>query len=213
MDLFTELFNSINNVFNYAVSYIMNDMLPNIVYYLIYYYSKIEMFFIQMNRKYNINEGIEDIEYFELIKDGKVAHKIVRDEWDNITDNLLDVEYDFIIYTKNKDKVILNSYQSVVEYEKAGYKFVLVEIIYPGSVSIEILFSNEKYNYLIVNNVFDNKFITYFLKEHYLNDITRNNIENINEYSNIRIIDDNINIHELLSSQNITILKDKFITI
>ena len=163
-----------------------------------------------MNRSTVINE---DVEYFELIKDSKVTHKIARDEWDNISDNLLDVDYDFIIYTKNKDKVFLNSYTSVVNYEIADFKFVLVEIIYDGSTSIKVNFSNSQYNYLVVNNIFNKQFISYFLLEHCLHDVMENNIQNVAEYSSIKIIDNNINIHELNSFQTIIILKDKFTTV
>jgi hypothetical protein len=85
-----------------------------------------------------------------------------------------DVDYDFIIYS-HYDKVekIVNKTiftkmpdESDFQYSTADIRFVLTEVEINDKI-IKVEFKTDNYNYYIVNNVINHKFLEYFLKKYY----------------------------------------------
>jgi hypothetical protein len=86
-------------------------------------------------------------------------------------------DFDFIIYCHNIknngtiNKLILNELPkneiyNNLKYEETIYNFLLCELIV-GDKIIKIDFKTSDYNFMIVNNKINAKFINYFMKKHY----------------------------------------------
>lgn len=112
------------------------------------------------------------------------------------------------------NKIILHSQPFIFEYEVSNIKFFLFEVIMEYDKSFKLYLNTNEYNFYIVNNIIDKRFIIYFLNQY--------NICNLKEYYddlekiekiNIKIIDHNVNIKEffLTDKQYIKILKDDYI--
>jgi len=97
------------------------------------------------------------------------------------------------------------TYLESLKVEQADYKFIMTEITINNN-NISIHFTNEKYNYLIVDNKLNNQFIMYFLKTHYtdfVKDLSDSEIENYK----IKIIDHNVNVVEFDNTKSLIINK------
>jgi hypothetical protein len=97
------------------------------------------------------------------------------------------------------------TYIESLKVEQADYKFIMTEITIDNN-NISIHFTNEKYNYLIVDNKLNNQFIMYFLKTHYtdfVKDLSDSEIENYK----IKIIDHNVNVVEFDNTKSLVINK------
>ena len=88
--------------------------------------------------------------------------------------------FDFIIYSDNinihkNNKLILNELpkdeiRDNLKYEETKYNFVLSEITI-NDKTIKIDFKTDNYNYYIVNNIINHKFLEYFLKKYHPREI------------------------------------------
>ena len=179
-------------------------------YKLIYLYSKGQITFFHANKyvqkfhkiiknkinKYKNLENTQKTNDIEYIFNGKQIYK---------TDNFLDVqkplEYDFIIISDNINKEHSYTNKRILKkledwndlVEESNVKFILVEVLCKNQETqnpkqIKIDFKTDNYNFYVVNNVFDEKFIIYFLTTYYSEEVKDVELQNIS----ITILDANI---------------------
>jgi hypothetical protein len=119
-------------------------------------------------------------------------------------------DYGLMIFSdKNEETGCLNiiNYENVPEslnYEISNVSFVRVELFYKEN-SYLIDLKNEKHNYYIVNNILNQNFFKYYLKN-----ILNVNIEEDNFDYKVTIIDQNINIIDLKPSQTLILNKNDY---
>jgi len=173
-------------------------------YYFIYCYTKIELL---CKPKFNlltsyIKTKKKNCTYCEYVKDGVVTthHPIEK--------------CDFVLYSDSTNNIITNKIIQTIEqitepttYEISNEKFIMVEITIEDK-TIPLKFSNEYVNYYIVGNSFDNKFMFFFLTQHY-SEFYKNKELLINKYK-LKIIDSNVEIKELDETCSIIITKDGY---
>lgn len=145
---------------------------------------------------------------FEYVRDGHVIYYCTKEDFNPY----LLMECDFIVYTSGIDKILYYNQQNEQEnekydiferlnYTKSETKFLLVDINFKYNDQIGIKFTDEdkKYNYMIQGNRVDRKFLTYFLRKHYLDDLY-NMIHFVNPYSlegidyTLKTMDSNVKI-------------------
>ena len=95
----------------------------------------------------------------------------------------------------------------------SSVRFILSEItigIDSGlDKTIKISFCNEKYNYLMKNNIIDKQFMRYFMRKHYNYEIADNDRYLLQNY-NMKIIDNDVKINIYDNSAQIIILEDSY---
>jgi hypothetical protein len=109
---------------------------------------------------------------------------------------LLD-DCDFVLMNDNENnfKIIqklelnlenmISETSELLKIQHVSYEPLLCELLIDDdNIKIDFKDKNGKYNYLIVNNYIDSKFLSYFMKEHY-------NILDIENYI-LRILDDSV---------------------
>ena len=110
------------------------------------------------------------------------------------------------------NKIILHSQPFSINYEVSNVKLILIEIkMIDKTYKIDL--KTDKYNYYIVDNILDIKFFIYFLNNYICNFKDDYDSININNLL-VKIIDQNVNVHELeiTSEKYIVIKKDNYIT-
>lgn len=211
----------LNNYLKNNYKEVYNDFLYNISYKLIYIYSNCQIYVNKISVKLENIFGRKGEKYdIEFILDGKV---IYRDFKDNITSNkfLIPEKYDFIIYSdhnekndesqKHINKKILKNIPSKKEdlnYEDSKIKFISCEIEI-NNKKYTLSFKNDISNYYIKNNIFDIKFLKYFLLKYHSNVVTEEDFKNIENFK-IHIIDHNVNFDISDSSNLIKIGVDDY---
>lgn len=106
----------------------------------------------------------------ENIINGKITKESIAIDYD--------FDYDFVVYSHYDDskkiinKIIINDFplEKDFNYTVSSIKFMLCEIEI-GDLKIKIDFSTDRYNFYITNNEFDSKFITFFLREYYYEEV------------------------------------------
>ena len=154
---------------------------------------------------------------FEYVKDGDVIYSCTKEDFNPY----LPMECDFIVYTSGIDKILYyndkqnkNGHENGYGYEKEKYdiferldytksetKFLLVDMNFKYNDQLGIKFTDEdkKYNYMIQGNRVDRKFLTYFLRRHYL-DKLYDMVHFVNPYSlegidyTLKTMDSNVQI-------------------
>ena len=193
--------------------YVRYNKIPNYIinflWYLVYYYSRLQIYFKQKNIKLIKSKLYQKYEY---VKDGNII-LITESNKKNP-----DLNYDFIIFSENDimndnivNNIILNNDLDNIKYENADYKFIM-SVITIKNVIIQVSFKTNEYNFLIVNNKIDKKFINYFLKKYYNNFIKNLNDLEIENYS-IQIIDQNADLINFDSSKTLIINKNNYVCI
>jgi hypothetical protein len=160
----------------------------------------------------------------EFISNGKIIHALPSYNFLNLSiDDIkfqIPITYDFIIFSDynltKKNTFINKKIQKSIEnknfnYELSDISFILSEIII-GDKKIKVDFKTEFYNYYIVNNIFNDKFILYFLNRHYSYEIKEIPLETLKQFK-FKIIDNNVDTKDYDNSVNIQIQKDGYITI
>lgn len=139
--------------------------------------------------------GKKDLEF---VLNGEIIYSTNREKYAN--DPEIPRTYDFIILSDYKilhdnscvNKKILKALPDVdenFEYEVSDIKFILTEIKI-NNKKIKINFKTTNYNYYIVNNIFNDKFLKYFLNKYEdMPDFSDEDMNNIN----ISILDNNVN--------------------
>jgi hypothetical protein len=147
--------------------------------------------------------NIDDIDEIEFILNGTVIYSVSKA---NIISDVVNFPtvYDFIIFSdynftientyinKKIQKQLLPS-ETKFDYEESHIKFFLTEIII-GEKTIKVDFKTEYYNFYVVDNIFNDKFILYFLNKYYSSEIKDMNNEIIHEFK-LKIIDNNVETH------------------
>lgn len=136
------------------------------------------------------NDKIEQKNTVEYIFNGK---QIFKDNLDNVNFTSRPIEYDFIIITENENKhectyknkrIIKKIEDWDNSFEESNIRFVLTEATMKETDqtdkkdreqeqkeeeddAIKVEFKTNEYNFYIVNNVFDEKFMIYFLTTYY----------------------------------------------
>ena len=224
---------------NYPEKY--NDLLIQCSFTAIYVYSncqiqvnnivnKLQIFIntspklVEMIHKYQTREKVNDI---DIIYDNKVIFKTVYSALlNNINNFKLPEKFDFLIFSEYKftsnTSSIINKYiiyflpidlePSYFVCETSNIKFILSEIVINNDIKIKINFLQNTDNYYIVNNIFDNKFMQYFLYKYYKKDLEDMNIDNLNDYNyTLEIIDHNVNKTSInFKTSQIKIEKDSY---
>ena len=141
--------------------------------------------------------------------------------FDNNNDNNDDTNNNCIyIFSDNEkasetncvNKVILHSQPFSINYEVSNVKLILIEIkMIDKTYKIDL--KTDKYNYYIVDNILDIHFFIYFLNNYICNFKDDYDSININNLL-VKIIDQNVNVHELEITREkyIVIKKDNYIT-
>lgn len=136
---------------------------------------------------------------------------------DDAGDFILD-GFDLILIRDNKNNIkivkksefnfenIKSNNSDVLKIEPVQYKPILCELLIEDD-NIKIDFKDKigNYNYLILNNSFDCKFLSYFMKQHY-------NILDIEDYT-LRVLDDSVNTMEFDKTNVLHIGENKLIQI
>ena len=173
---------------NYQDKY--NYLITNGGFSLIHMYSKIQILCNKLaesnpkivhliNQMFNNSYSSMYEPDIEFILDGHVNFLGTKEELikDGIT-YCSDLDYDLIIYSNyDEDHKIVNKTiftkmpgEADFNYSTSDIKFVLSEVEI-NDKTIKIEFKTDNYNYYIVNNVINHKFLEYFLKKYYQREI------------------------------------------
>ena len=144
---------------------------------------------------------IKNIDNIEFILDGKVIYLTDKE---TIVNHIIDIiKEDFIIYSDYGSENVCTNKKIIVKettssdndfiYEVSDIKFLLCEV-YIGDKVYKITLKSdiENYNYYLVDNIINKKFITYYLIEFYNEDFSKSTDKFI-----LKIIDHDVNIFEL----------------
>ena len=203
----------------------------NISYNLIYYYSKMQI--IVKNIHENLPKNIKDIlfsvyVYFyhsgknnndnmiEVVFEGNIINKVNK----NNVDELLNVNYDFILYSQTlgdlthkriiyaADNLNIND-EKLFVCEPSEIKFIMTEIILEDK-KINIDFKINNKNYYVCDNIFTPKFIIYFLNEYYSQEIKDISLDKLLNYE-VMFLDENVHQRGFDFKSSIKINKDDYI--
>ena len=156
---------------------------------------------------------------YEFVKDGEIIGSFTSE--DVISPDFVvpsDNSYDFFIYSDYTNECTLKTINRNISSVKppavvSSVKFILSEItigIDAGiDKTIKISFATNKYSYLVKNNIIDNKFLKYFMKKHYSNEIADNDRHLLQDYK-LKIIDNDVVIKVYDSSSQIVIFEDSY---
>jgi hypothetical protein len=210
----------------------IQDYIISFSYNLIFIYSKCEIFYTRnyckikkiilsipllkgiIDNIYNLKE-ICDLEY---IVNGDIIsyYDIQLCNISHINENEICIFSDFNNNNNNNNnrrvnKKIIHSLPICKDYENSNITFMLVEIKI-GDKNYKINLRDEKYNYYVVNNIFDKIFFTYYLMNHIQEKLTHEYI-----YSQkliLKLIDNNVEVKEIDITNNskyITIRKNDYL--
>lgn len=136
--------------------------------------------------------------------ENEVTNKIIIRDYENFVKKHWN-----LIENQNQNQNPNQNQNQNVDYCQAGYKFIMFEIII-NDISISVDMTTEKYNYLIIDNVFDSNFIKYFLKKYHNNIYNKLSDNDLSSYK-IKIINHNINVLEF-TNKPVIICREKGIT-
>ena len=179
-----------------GLNYLLKYNFPNyynrvglsLMYQIIYYYSHIEMLYLKFYKsKFKQNIEFKNSTNIEFVKNGKT----IKGE-----------NYDFIIYSQNNEKKIMNNAFDKITCVKSDVSFILFNIVMNNTTISLNLFGNN-YNYYVYGNVIDAQFLWYFLNKHY----NLNLNEPLINYT-LNIIDNNVNIYAITYPDHFEITND-----
>jgi len=201
------------------------EIIFNGVYQSIYIFSCIELFvekninsFLNVKIVKKMTQGVSDflqyhyptqppVQQYMFVEDGNpiLVYKSLKPQLDMI--KLIEPEtYDFILrndYRKEKKwmnyKIIYNNVDEIGDYIVSSVSF-LSFVVYYNNKLIDIQLDTKNYNYMIVGNKIDRKFIYYLLKNM---DVSVGDFKNFS-YT-LQIITSDVNIVQLNSTQEIII--------
>lgn len=216
---------------NYPMQYM--QIASFVCYNCLYIYTKCEFYCVKIYKKIitkypAILNCINSLtpkpqEYvFEFVKNGDVFLSVTQEQANNASFKFPSKDsYDFYIfseYKKSKDKpiqkIIHTGPQNVIPCSRlSSTKFILSEITIGISSAIKktikISFANEKYTYFMDNNIINKEFMKFFMKKYHYNDIYNNDIHLLQNYT-IKIIDDEVKIHNIDSTSYIAISENGY---
>jgi len=155
----------------------------------------------------------------EFIRDGYVNVLTTKDDLINEYSTYhTEIVYDFIIYSdydkdsKIANKRIFNKMPSKDElhYSTSDIRFVLSEVEI-NDKTIKVEFKTDNYNYYIVNNVFNHKFLEYFLKKYHQDEIMDfHEFEKPFHDMKLKILDQNVDKQEFNVKNMVKINKNDY---
>jgi anionic cell wall polymer biosynthesis LytR-Cps2A-Psr (LCP) family protein len=178
----------VNDYFKHNYTEKYNTIITNGGFSLIQLYSKIQILCNKlaasnplivnlMNQIFNnAHSSDPDVEF---ILDGYVNFLVTKEELVKAgVRHCNEIDYDFIIYS-NYDKVnkIVNKRiftkmpcEADFHYSTSDIRFILAEVEI-NDKTIKVDFKTDNYNYYIVNNIINHKFLEYFLKKYHPREI------------------------------------------
>ena len=163
----------------YFVKYNYPNLALSFMYQCVYYYSYLEMLYLKLS-KHNLKQlTFTSTPAVEFIKNGKIV------------DFQEDCDCHFRIYSQNNEKRIIKSTSKGKTFIKSSVSFILFTIEL-NNTTISLKLSGDDYNYYLVGNVIDSRFLWYFLNKHYNLGLT----EPVTNYT-LNIIDNNVNIYSI----------------
>jgi hypothetical protein len=196
------------NIIYYLYPEYYEKIIILILYNCVFYYSKIQMYFMKLNfiKSYFLIKPYD----IEFIQNGQIVYKTYKSKLELITEKEIP-SFDFIIYSDNQlyndipvNKIIYYSIPQDFNYIKTNFKFIVIQLLHQN-ITNNIVLSNNKYNYYIINNLINDKFLLYFL-----NNVENYNITKLTDY-NLQIMDHNINQFSLSPTDNLLFNKDDYI--
>lgn len=196
------------NIIYYLYPEYYEKIIILILYNCVFYYSKIQIYFSKFNfvKSYFLIKPYD----IEFIQNGQIVYKTYKSKLELITEKEIP-SFDFIIYSDNQlyndipvNKIIYYSIPKDFNYIKTTFKFIVIQLLHKN-ITNNIVLSNNKYNYYIVNNLINDKFLLYFL-----NNVENYNITKLTDY-NLQIMDHNINQFSLSPTDNLLFNKDDYI--
>jgi len=182
--------------------------------------------FDQCSSNVNGTDNTEDI-LIEIIIYNKIAKSMFKEELiEKLEETTVDKELldlldfcDFILITDSDNNIkIINSNEITLENLKSensnllkitpvNYKPILCEMLI-DSINFKINFYHKdgNYNYLVLDNVFDNKFLQYFMKTHY--NFTMETEETKCPFE-LKILDDNVESISIFQNDRLKIKETK----
>ena len=176
--------------------------------------------FTSVNQE-NVTYKKDDL-LFDLILNNKIKFTINKEELINslestVFDTIDLIEScDFVLVSDKENNIkIIDKQQLTIENLKndssdlfkilpTTYKPVLCEMVVDNeNIKINFTHKDGKYNYLVINNHFDDKFLTYFMKSHYNYNIINKDTCIAFDYL-LKILDDSV---ESIAIDNKSILK------
>lgn len=196
---------------------------------MIYVYSKCQIMGGKIQRKVNefidanppIKKFINDIYKYsdtrdleiEYIVNGDVSGKYKRTQ--SLPDtrdkaNELLIFSDLSTNEKCVNKKILQP-DIDFTYKISSVQFILFEVrfnVKTETKCIVVLLKSDTYNYYIVNNIIDKKFLKYYLKNYAADSVTSEEINEINTF-HVKVIDNDVNIETFdIKGENCLIVKE-----
>jgi len=196
------------NIIYYLYPEYYEKIIILILYNCVFYYSKIQMYFVKLNfiKSYFLIKPYD----IEFIQNGQIVYKTYKSKLELITKKEIP-SFDFIIYSDNQlyndipvNKIIYYSIPKDFNYIKTTFKFIVIQLLHKN-ITNNIVLSNNKYNYYIVNNLINDKFLLYFL-----NNVENYNITKLTDY-NLQIMDHNINQFSLSPTDKLLFNKEDYI--
>jgi len=204
-------------------------LLVEIPLQLIYVYSKCQIMSGKVQRK--VNEFIEANPHIKKIINDIYKYSDSRDlEIDHIVNGEVSGKYkrtqSLPDARENADEMLIFSDLSTNEkcvnkkilqpnidfnYEISNVQFILFEVKFDLKTEtkcVALVFKSDTYNYYIVNNVIDIKFLKYYLKNHASVLMTSGEINEITTF-HVKMIDNDVNIQTFdIKDENSVIIKE-----
>jgi hypothetical protein len=181
-------------------------------YNLIFFYSKCQIIYnkIHYNAKKIISSNPHLKKLIDNISKPSVSYDLEYINKGNIIAkydiNLADItdlnDNNFCIFSDlngennnlKENKKIIHSFPITKDYEVSNISFMLVEINV-GEKVYKIILKNEKYNYYLVDNIFDKNFFTYYLMNYTSDNLTYDYINS--QQLILNFIDNNVEQKQL----------------
>jgi hypothetical protein len=102
-------------------------------------------------------------------------------------------------------------------YQISSVQFILFELRFTVKTEtkcIVVLLKSDTYNYYIVNNIIDKKFLKYYLKNYAYDSVTSEEINEINTF-HVKIIDNDVNIEifDIKNEVRLIVKENKYIIV
>lgn len=211
-----------------------NNAITSLSYQLIYSYSVGQIYFGKINKiisnsihlvcssvyaflknHHIVKEPVvySDIEFYDYgicIQKSIFDVKKIKETPEEVINDILLLEpcdYDVILFSDKTtypiNKPIYKTLPIAFDYEPSNIKFMSFSLNYNDKI-FDIILSNDKYNYYIVNNTIDAFFLRYYLET-----VLYEAIEDEFDYQ-ITILDDNMDLIYLDETDRIIIHKDNY---
>lgn len=194
------------------------DKFNHFIYKFIKYYSKCEMIynkylFPYIKKIYFYFNNIDQYTKIEFYSNGILVNKDLINTNKDISSLKQELEpekYDLIIcshHDKQIHKICYNLFPQTFQYDISNIRFLSLTLIFKDKY-FEIVLSDSKYNFYIVNNIIDNLFLLYYIRVNF----KYNDIINIDDFKyKLVFMDNNVKIHNLNETDQIIIMQSNYI--